>query len=224
MGGRFTSVGRSQTSSSGAGGGQWICGAVLARFDSRGCALLRESPSSTSRGAQGLRDGNTKRPFRTERKFRTTSVLPQFSPSRRAMLRSQSGPAAGVAFSALPSSPLTRFQPALFRVLLQRRLALPLPLTLRSCRCGRPLDAYSATTGQRALQSGVLGRRGFALESAAAPVCRETGARVATNLFVRDMRRPEVVADGLPLFGGVQLAIDTSVGSARRRRTHQGCG
>ena len=34
-GGRFTSVGRSQTSSSGAGGGQWICGAILARVDSR---------------------------------------------------------------------------------------------------------------------------------------------------------------------------------------------
>ena len=56
-----------------------------------------------------------------ERQFRTMSVLPLLSPTGRAMLRSQSGPAAGVAFSALPSSPLTRFQPALFRVLLQRR-------------------------------------------------------------------------------------------------------
>ena len=81
-----------------------------------------------------------------------------------------------------------------------------------------------ATTGQRALSQGVLGRRGFALESAAAQVCREAGARVATNLFVRDMdlgvpngrdsRRLEVVADGLPLFGGMQLAIDTTLVSA----------
>ena len=59
------------------------------------------------------------------------------------------------------------------------------------------------------------------MESAAAWVCREAGARVATNLFVRDMdlgvpngwdsRRLEVVADGLPLFGGMQLAIDTTL-------------
>ena len=59
------------------------------------------------------------------------------------------------------------------------------------------------------------------MESAAARVCREAGARVATNLFLKDMelrvpngeenRRFEVVADGLPLFGGVQLAIDTTL-------------
>ena len=59
------------------------------------------------------------------------------------------------------------------------------------------------------------------MESAAGRVCREAGARVATNLFVKDMdlgvlnggdnRRFEVVADGLPLYGGVQLAIDTTL-------------
>ena len=52
--------------------------------------------------------------------------------------------------------------------------------------------------------AGVLGRRGFPLEVAAAQVCREAGARVSTNLHVRDMdlaefnldgRRLEVVAD-----------------------------
>ena len=71
------------------------------------------------------------------------------------------------------------------------------------------------------------------LWSPAARVCREAGARVSTNVFVRDLdiamfnmvdsRRLEVVADGLPLFGGAQLAIDTTLvsvlrgdGSARR--------
>ena len=56
---------------------------------------------------------------------------------------------------------------------------------------------------------------------------------MATNFMVRDMdlrapnvhdgRRLEVVADGLPLFGGVQLAVDTTLvcplhcdGTARR--------
>ena len=66
-----------------------------------------------------------------------------------------------------------------------------------------------------------MGRRGFALESAAARICREAGARVTTNVFVRDLdmgvpnalddRRLEVVADGLPLHGGAQLAIDTTM-------------
>ena len=70
----------------------------------------------------------------------------------------------------------------------------------------------------------MLGRRGFPLESAAARICREAGGRVATNLHVRDMdlgipnaadsRRLEVVVDGLPLHGGVQLAIDTTLVSA----------
>ena len=57
----------------------------------------------------------------------------------------------------------------------------------------------------------MLVRRGYALESVAARICREAGGRVRTNMFVRDMdldvpvnngRRLEVVADGLPLHGG----------------------
>ena len=52
---------------------------------------------------------------------------------------------------------------------------------------------------------------------AAASMCREGGARVTTNVLVRDMdvaadpgdaRKLEVVADGLPMFRGVQLTID----------------
>ena len=60
-----------------------------------------------------------------------------------------------------------------------------------------------------------------AVESAIARTCREGGARVSTNVFVRDSdlgqfnhlecRRLEVVADGLSLFGGAQLAIDTTL-------------
>ena len=101
-------------------------------------------------------------------------------------VRSQSGPAARVTFSTTPSSPLTRIKPALFRVLLQRRLSLSLPLTRRSCRCGRPLDALGHHRAGCA-KLGVLARRGFALESAAARMCRETGARVVTNMWVRDI-------------------------------------
>ena len=57
--------------------------------------------------------------------------------------------------------------------------------------------------------------------SAAARVCREAGGRVRVNVFVGDMdfimpnandgRTLEVVVDGLPLFGGRQLAVDTTL-------------
>ena len=78
----------------------------------------------------------------------------------------------------------------------------------------------------------VLGRRHLAVEPAAARICREAGARVTTHVLMRDLdlgvpvadtRRLEVVADGLPLFGGMQLAVDTTLvstlhcdGTARR--------
>ena len=110
-----------------------------------------------------------------------------------------------------PTSHLTRLQPHLFRTILLRRLRQPLPLSERSCRCGRPLDS-SGHHRAACAQAGALGRRGFAVESAAARICREAGGRVRVNVFVRDMdliipnandgRRLEVVVDGLPLFGG----------------------
>ena len=122
-----------------------------------------------------------------------------------------------------PVSPRLRrlgLTPSVFRVLLLRRLWQPLPPSSRFCRCGLlldPLGHHRAACGG----AGVLGRRAFALESAAARVCREAGARVTTNVMVRDLdlvpqervdgRRLEVVADGLPLFHGAQLAVDTTM-------------
>ena len=72
-------------------------------------------------------------------------------------------------------------------------------------------------------RAGVLGRRGFAVESIGARICREGGARVSTNVHVRDLdilaevhdaRRIEIIAEGLPLFGGAQLAVYTTLVSA----------
>ena len=104
-------------------------------------------------------------------------------PSHRAQVRSQAGPGAGMALSSAPVNFLTRIPPHLFRVVLLRRLRLPLPLSLHTCRCGRQIDKF----GHRAscARAGVLGRRGFALESATARVCREAGGRVTTNIMVR---------------------------------------
>ena len=112
--------------------------------------------------------------IRIESSFRTEILMPRMSPVEQALLRSQSGPCAGVAFSVCPSSPLTRIGSALFRVPLQRRLHLPLPLSQRICGCGRPLDPFGHHRAACSM-TGSLGRRGFPLESAAARVCREAG-------------------------------------------------
>ena len=58
-------------------------------------------------------------------------------------------------------------------------------------------------------------------------ICREAGGRVRTNLMVGDMdvpapvavdnRRLEVVVDGLPVRGGAQVAVDTTLVCALHR-------
>ena len=144
----------------------------------------------------------------TELAFRG-GMLEVLADHEKALLRSQSGPGAGVALSATPSSYHTRIDCQLFRVPLLHRFHLPLPPSSRFCRCGRPIDALGHHRAACA-RTGVLGRRGFAVESAAAQTCREARGRVTTNVMVRDLdlaasnvrdaRRLEVV-DGLPLFG-----------------------
>ena len=47
-------------------------------------------------------------------------------------------------------------------------------------RCGQPLDSRGHHRGACA-HAGVLGRRGFPLESCAARICREAGARVSST-------------------------------------------
>ena len=137
-----------------------------------------------------------------ESKFISDAIWPTLSAQERALMRSQCGPLSSVAFTAFPTSRLARFDSQPFRVLLLHRLHLPLPLSACACRCGRPLDAFGHHRSACAT-SGVLGRRGFPLESAAARVCREAGARVPTNVRDLDLlphdrvdnRRLEVVAE-----------------------------
>ena len=155
---------------------------------------------------------------------RINVTMPGATNAQQALLRSQSGPASGAHLTAIPTSSLTALSPQVFKVLLLRRLRLSLPASSRQCRCGRALDPLG---DHRAAcpRAGVLGPRGFALEAAAARICREAGARVVTNCFVRDMnldvppedaRRLEVVANNLPLWNGAQLALDTTLVSCLR--------
>ena len=158
--------------------------------------------------------------------FHDTVYWPELSDPERALMRSQHGPLSSAALTAVPTNRMTRIEAQPFRLLLLRRLRLPLPLTSRTCRCGRQLDSFGHHRAAYSV-AGVLGERGFPLEQAAAQVCREAGARVRTNTFVRDMdlegvhvldgRRLEVVADGLTLWHGAQLAIDTTLVSPLHR-------
>ena len=99
--------------------------------------------------------------------FMSTSIWPRLPDASKALLRSQSGPLSGLPFTCCPAAFHSRFYAQVFRVLLLRRLWLSLPPSSRSCRCGRPLDVLGHHRAAGA-NVGVLGRRGFALESAAA--------------------------------------------------------
>ena len=105
-----------------------------------------------------------------DNKFFSEELWPALSGQERALIRSQTGPLSAMPFIALPTNRFSRFDSQPFRVLLLRRLHLPLSHYHRSA-CA---------------VAGVLGRRGHPLESAAARVCREAGA-VRTNVMVRDM-------------------------------------
>ena len=99
-------------------------------------------------------------------------------------------------------------------------------LSARRCRCRHILDPLGDHRSACA-QAGVLRTRGVPLEKAAARVCRKAGARVTTNTRLMDLnidniqrqddRRIEVIANRLPLWGGVQLAIDTTLVSPLTR-------
>ena len=152
------------------------------------------------------------------------------SPASRALLLSQAGPHSGRVFTVLPTSDdvtiaSAQFRVAQFRVLLLRRLRLPLALCPRTCRCGRRLDPLGDHRAACAT-SGVSPTRAQLLEHALARVCREAGARVARNVRVADMnidvpvsdaRRIEVVCNGLPFWHGTQLAVDATLVSPLTR-------
>ena len=97
----------------------------------------------------------------SERHFRTEVLWPRLAPTQQAFMRSQSGPFAGLPFLAVPSSPFSRFPPQLFACF-SRRLWLPLPLSSRTCRCGRPLDVLGHHRAACS-RAGVLASRGFSV-------------------------------------------------------------
>ena len=107
-----------------------------------------------------------------------------------------------------------------------RRLRLPLDLDDRLCKCCRALDALGDHRAACST-SGVLQTRAVPLERAWARVVQEAGARTKTHTYlrnlnlldvgVRDDRRVEVIARGLAVHGGAQLAVDATLVSPLTR-------
>ena len=149
--------------------------------------------------------------------------VPRLTDTQQAMIRSQSGPMAGVPLVAFPHVTSVQVRCVCVSCAPPPPPLVPPPSVF--VRLGVAVHAFGHHRSACAV-SGVLGRRGFALESAAARICREAGGRVTLNVRVNDLdlpprgaqdqRRLEVVADGLPLFHGAQLAIDTTMVSTER--------
>ena len=136
--------------------------------------------------------------------FQKCSLLSGRAAAHRAHLRSHSGWNAGAAIAFAPLE----------------SLQLPLTVTEVVCEgCQAPLDAHGRHSAA-CPRSGRSKKRATPIERVLAHVCREAGARVTFNAFLRDMnvgvpasdgRRIEVFAQDLPCYAGTQLAIDITL-------------
>ena len=164
--------------------------------------------------------------------------LADLSPASRALLLSQAGPHSARALMVLPTCEDVVVPASHFRVLLLRRLRLPLDFGPRSCfffafAAAHLMSMETTELPAPHLVSGVLASRALPLERAIARVCQEAGARVGRNVAlsamnidvpVHDARRIQVVCNGLPLWHGAQLAVDATLVSPLTRdgRPHDG--
>ena len=116
-----------------------------------GQRFLRGEPEEFEPG--GCRHGwQHEAASRVERQHRGR-LIPRLPQHEIAMLRSQSGPLAGVPLSTTPCNFLNRIDSHLFRVLLLRRLHLPLPSLHVSAGVAVPLTLF-ATTAPHVLEQG----------------------------------------------------------------------
>ena len=124
--------------------------------------------------------------------------------------------------ATLPVSPQTTMDAQLFQWALRRRLRLSLCLGMRRCQgrhCQQRLDSKGDHLAA-CNRTGLLQRRAKPLERAWQQVFREAGARVVPQQLMRDMdlavraddgRQLDLVAYGLPLFGGVPVCGDATL-------------
>ena len=77
------------------------------------------------------------------------STVCSLSESERALWRSHQGPLASTVFVAISTNRVARFDLQPFRLLMSRRLRLPMPLSSRCCQCGRLLDSRPSSRRMR---------------------------------------------------------------------------
>ena len=146
-------------------------------------------------------------------------MLRQSCAAGQAHLRSHAGPGSSNVLSGAPTGPEFRVCPELFRTLVLERLRLPLEVVESQCECGTPLDTLER---HRAAcpRSGRLRTRAGPPERTMARICREAGATVRFNTRLREMnvavsandeRSIEVLASGLLVHHGAQLAVDVAL-------------
>ena len=140
-----------------------------------------------------------------------------------ALLCCSTGQHSARAFTVLPTSDDVAVPDSHFRIMLLRRLRMPLPLGPPAAACSETIELHAphpACSPPEHCPS-------------IARVCQEAGARVGRNVAlaamnidvpVHDARRVEVVCNGLPLWHGAQLAVDATLVSpvTRDGRPHAG--
>ena len=156
--------------------------------------------------------------------FFRSAVWPRLGPTQQALARSQQGPMVGIPFHCSPTSPASRLDRSVFTSFNFAASGAHSPSRPPSAGVANHLIPM-ATTEQRVRHQGCSDVGGFRWR-VVLRICKEAGARVSTNIRVQDFdllpggqlddRRLEVVADGLPLFHGAQLAIDTTLVSPVR--------
>ena len=152
--------------------------------------------------------------------FGDRALRRELDPASAAMLDSQAGPYAARVFTACPTSPELCLPSPLFWALLLRQLRMPLPLAPAACRLRAP--GYCAPVAGPSTRQLAFAAKQEPLSSSQQHV-RLRGLNVEPGR--PDERRIEVIATGLLLGNGAQVAADTtlvapftSCGAPRRLR------
>ena len=131
----------------------------------------KQQPWTASPSQAGNSTPHSSSPLQRVHKYTASSTQPVKPCSAH-----KAAPYASRVFTTIPyTTEVTSYPDHIFRILILRRLRLPLPLTERACRCRRAVDPLGDHLAACS-RAGVLRSRGVPLGHAAARVCREVGA------------------------------------------------
>ena len=157
-----------------------------------------------------------------EKAFRAFTCFPCLDISAQTMLRSQSGRQGARAFTAVPWDASVTIAADRFRVMMCRRLRLPIVLAEHVCEgCGDALDAFGDHYAA-CMRTGRVQARARPAERAWERVLKEAGATTYFQKLLRettlpvdptDARRIDILATGLPAYYGRPLFCDATVRS-----------